>query len=175
MDATSVEIHQLKAGLTDAEIDDGYLSSGSLAGMSTLYAFRDEDGDLAGILLEREDGKKRWSSDAFELLENEETPVFLGMSPEAFMRLCWLSISPEEIADGLGEHNVLERCGDDFGGELNVSDIEGQLRSNKESCLIAFSQYAHCDLAIDSETPDLGEVDLDYDDERESVRVYFGK
>ena len=34
MDATSVEIHQLKPGLTDAEIDDGYLSSGSLAGMS---------------------------------------------------------------------------------------------------------------------------------------------
>lgn len=141
MNVTSVEIHQLKAGLTDAEIDDGYLSSGSLAGTSVIYLFRDEDEVFAGILLKSAEGKKRWSNDdVFELLEHQDTPAFLGLSQEAFSRLCWLSIFPEEIADGLGEQNVVESYGN--GGELNVSDIEGQLRSNKQSCLITFSQYA---------------------------------
>ncbi|MGJ8670596.1 MAG: hypothetical protein ACSHXK_13990 [Oceanococcus sp.] len=178
--ARQYEIHACKAGITNDDLDGDYLNSGSVNSFDfMLHVFRDADDVILALLVEKLEGKDHWiiGKDIESRLSELTPSTSLVRSSRDFNNLSNISLYPHLLKYLFNDDWIVERVGEDYCGELNITDIEAELLENMKTgpALAVFSTYANCEIQLKADAPpDLSKIYPDYIDEEEAVRLYLG-
>jgi hypothetical protein len=178
------EVHCIQYGLTDSEIEECYLNNGVLEQSRTIYCFKKDEDDYSPsavyLFNHHDEGKKVMGDDLNLMLHSSDSSLteFFEIPKDAMTQLIWMAIwngDEDVIPDNFSGEKYVEEFGS--GGEINITDIEADLKAAKESCLISFSQFANCNFEMSEDLMDLAIPDLDYSrnsDKLEVARIYYG-
>ena len=181
---TLAEVHSIQYGLADSEIEECYLNNGVLEQSRTIYCFkRDEDDYSPSVVYlfnHHDEGKKVMGDDLDLMLRSSDSSLaeFLEIPKDAMTQLIWMTIwngDMDVIPDNFSREKYIEEIGS--GGEIDITDIEADLKGAKESCLLSFSQFANCNVEMSEDLMDLTIPDLEYSphlDKLEVARIHYG-
>ena len=161
--------------------EGNHLNSGNVGNPHVFTIFEDQDGTSVAVEFEPCGGAKQW----LWLADGDPvTPLQKAIARDCnfgerqIRQLTYMIWWADEIEDAFADGSMQKKKYLEFfgvGGEVDISGVKGaDVKQAKDNGLAVFKNSGSCNIDITKKAPPT-DRDLEYDDDAEVARFYFGK